>query len=251
VQGREQSYLLPPLPMRVASLVPEGAQSIREAPAPTLEAIAARQFRARLFRIVATILFGVAALTAILALVRWMRQGRVEKPQVERVFVANRRILGAVRNDLRDIQQQTRHGGWSVEAAARALAAVRIVASYAAGRAVVQRAVDREAAAGEILVAGGWLAPRRVAVSGSTTAHEMAAAARGDLTGTDLDEALGHLNRARYGRTPALEPGPLDDALATAITAADRVAARYTRVAETRAAIVAAMRAWRPRAWAR
>lgn len=251
LQGREQSYQLPPIPMRVASLVPGGAQSIRELRAPSLAAIAARGFRARLFRIVATILFGLAALTALLALVRWMREGRVERPQAARVFVANRTILGAVRRELRGLQHETQRAGWSVEAAARALAAARIVASFATRRAVVQRPVDHHADDGELLLIGAWPARRRIAVSGSTTAHELAASAHGEFTGTDLETALARFNAARYGRTPALDAGRLDDALATAIQAADRVAARHTWMAEAREAMANALRAWRPRAWAR
>ena len=61
MQGREQTYVLPPLSIRVASLVPESARHIRETSVPTLTAIGGREFRARLFRLVALILFGVAA----------------------------------------------------------------------------------------------------------------------------------------------------------------------------------------------
>src|SRR5687767_1166395 len=45
-QGRDQSYLLPPIPMRVLSLVPRMAADIRDASGQTFETIESRRFQA-------------------------------------------------------------------------------------------------------------------------------------------------------------------------------------------------------------
>ena len=112
VQGREQSYELPPLTIRVASLVPESARGIREPAVPSFAAIASRAFRARMFRTVALILFGVAALTLAVAIARWFREGRTETERAARDLLSNRTVLAAVRRELAEVEQETRNGGW-------------------------------------------------------------------------------------------------------------------------------------------
>ncbi len=250
VQGREQSYELPPIPMRVASLVPETARSIRESGVPTFGAIAAREFRARMFRVVALILFGVAALTLAVALVRWVRQNRHQTLQAARPLLPNRAVLAGVRRELRVIQDEARGAGWSAETVARALAAARIVASYLTKRPVVQRPVDQSAGDGELLMTRGWLSRRRVAVSATTTAptEDVASAA---LTASNLDSALERLTVARYGRSQELDSLALTDALDTVLRAGDRVAAHHTWLAEAIDSLRQSLRGWRPRAWAR
>ena len=250
VQGREQSYELPAIAMRVASLVPDTARDIRESSVPTFGAIAAREFRARMFRVVAITLFAVAALTIAVAAVRWIRQNRTQSEQAARPLLPNRAVLAGVRAELRAIQQATRGEGWSTGTVARALAAARIVASYLTGRAVVQQAANRPASGGELLVAGGWLPRRRIAVSGTTTAAPDGAVSA-ELGATDLDSALRQLTTARYGRSQELDAPALGDALETVMRAADRAAARHTWLAEAAGSLRQTARGWRPRAWAR
>ena len=251
VQGREQSYQLPPIAMRVSSLVPENARSIREPAVPSFAAIAAREFRARMFRLVALILFGVAALTFVVAALRWFRQGRTSTASADRPILSNRAVLTAVRHDLRGVQTETRGDGWTPAAVARTLGAARVVASYLTGRPVVQRALDGAPADGELVINRRWPSRRPVAFSGSATAHEPTPSAAAALAATDLDAALRRLTSARYGRSPSLDSAPLDDSLATVMRAADSVASKHTRMAEAVASLRASMRTWRPRAWAR
>jgi hypothetical protein len=250
VQGREQTYQLPPIPMRISSLVPEDARSIREPAVPSFAAIAAREFRARMFRLVALILLGVAALMLAVATLRWFRQGRTAAVQADRPILSNRAVLAAVRRDLRVIQNETRADGWTAATVGRTLAAARVVTSYLTGRPIVQRRLDGAAADGELVVGRRWPSPRRVAFSGSATAHEPGETAAA-LAATNLDSALRRLTSARYGRSPSLESPPLDDALASVISAADNVASKHTWIAEAIASLRQSMRAWRPRAWAR
>ncbi len=249
VQGREQSYELPPLTIRVASLVPESARSIRESAVPSLADIAGRAFRARLFRTIALILFGIAALTLAVAVARWFREGRSATEHATRHLLPNRTVLGTVRRELHAVERETRSAGWSPEAVSRALVAARVVASYASGRPVVQRIANGDVASGELLMVSGWPLRRHVAVSSSTTAD--ASNTGVGSAGIDMDSALTSLTAARYGRKPSLDASALDDALATVRRSADRVASRHTWLAETFDSLRDAIKGWRPRAWAR
>jgi len=251
VQGREQTYNLPPIPLRITTLVPDQARHIRESGVPTLTQIASREFRARMFRLVALILFGVAGLTLAVAIVRRLTQKRGERTEATRHLVPARAILGSVRAELRSLRQETR-GGWSPDSVARGLTVSRIVGSYVAGHSIAQRPITGEVSPGELRVGGGFLSRRAVAVSGATTGqslngHGSASAA----LAPDMDNALMNLTRAHYGRTDALDGSSLDDALATASRAADRVASRHSWLAETSAAAARSVRGWMPDAWAR
>jgi hypothetical protein len=253
LQGREQTYVLPPLPMNVASLVPDTAMHIRESRVPTLAEIAAREFRARMFRLVAFILFAVAGLTIAVAAVRWTRQRLTEGHAAQQHLLSHRAVLSAVRRELRSLQGQTR-GGWSPDLVGRALAAARLVASYLAGQTVAQRELEGKTSEGELLISGGLFKRRRVAVSGSTTAERLRAAQRpadSTLTAADLEDALRRLTAARYGRSESLDSSALGDALATCLRAVDGVAAKHTWIAETTRSARQSVLGWRPRAWAR
>ncbi|HXG88173.1 MAG TPA: hypothetical protein VNJ02_07550 [Vicinamibacterales bacterium] len=251
VQGREQSYALPAIPMRVSSLVADNATHIREMTVPSLGEIAAREFRARMYRLLALILFGVAALTLAVALVRWARSRRTPTEVADTRLLSHRTVLGGVRRELRDLQQATRGAGWTPELVARALAAARVVASYMTGQPVPQRVSAQQATNGEVVLRG-TLGRRNIAVSGAATAQGLTSARHttSDIAASDLDTALLQLTTARYGRA-APESGDLDAAVATVIRAADRVAKRFTRVAETMGSVRQSARGWRPQAWVR
>ena len=68
LQGRDQSYILPPLSLRVLSLVPADATDIRDTPSVTFQDIDQRGFRANLLTVIGGVLFAVAALLTLLAL---------------------------------------------------------------------------------------------------------------------------------------------------------------------------------------
>ena len=248
IQGREQTYVLPAISMRVASLVPDSARHIRESGLPTLDQIASREFRARLLRIIALTLFGVAALTAILAMVRWFRDRRVVTPESQRQLLTDRAILSGVRRELASVQQQGR-GGWTPELLGQALAATRIVASYVANLPVAQR-VSATAATGELAIAGGWIPRRRAVVAGSTTPAGLARLTT-STEASDLHDALLALTSARYRKADTLDDGAIDAAMSSAVRAADRVSSRYTVVAEALSSLQRLVRSWRPQAWAR
>jgi hypothetical protein len=245
VQGREQVYEMPAIVMRVNSLVSSDARHIRETPVPSLDDIAAREFRARMARLVAMILFGIAGLTLVVALLGWLRAKRKGELTAARHFVPHRAVLAGVRRELRDVQQQTR-GGWDVETVARALAASRLTASYLAGQTVSQTEVE-QTATGQLSFDRGFLGRRRIGVSAATTGS----AVRGHKQAPDFDDALSTMTAARYGRAQTYDAGALNDALASALRANDRAAAQHTWIAELGRALWQAFRGWMPRAWAR
>ena len=246
VQGREQTYELPALTMRINSLVANDARHIREAPVPSLVAIAARDFRARMFRVIALILFGLAGLMIVVTLLRWVRQRRKADLATARHLLPARAVLATVRGELAAVRRVTRGGGWSLDTLARTLAAARIVGSYYTGQPVVQHEADT-LAGGELGINRGLIGRRRVAVSAAVTAFALQ-----DHPGAgDLDRAVTTLTAARYGRTDTFDHAALDDALNTVIAAADRAAARHTWLAETGRSFGQAIRGWAPRAWAR
>jgi hypothetical protein len=246
VQGREQSYELPALTMRINSLVANDANHIREAAVPSLDAIAAREFRARMFRVIALILFGIAALSLAVALLGWVRQRRKQDMVAARHLLPNRTVLAGVRRELADVRRQAQQAGWDLDTVARALAAARVVAGYAAGHAVSQRETET-AAGGELLLSRGLFGRRRVSVSASATPLMV----RDSATAGDLDRALSTFTAARYGREGTYDAGALDEAATTVTRAADRVASQHTWLAETARSITAALRGRAPRAWAR
>ena len=245
VQGREQSYELPALTMRINSLVANDARHIREAAVPSLDQIATRELRARMFRLVALILFGIAGLTLLIALLGWLRRSRKADLVTARHFLPHRTVLASVRRELAEIQRQTRGAGWNLDDAARALAAARIVGSYFSGQAVAQHEAA-QATGGELAVASGVMGRRRVVVSAATTGLALEHSSAGDL-----DTALRTLSAARYGRGDTYDNSALDDALGSVMRAAERAASRHSWLAESSRSIGQTVRGWAPQAWAR
>ena len=162
MQGREQTYVLPAMAMRVASLVPETARHIRESGVPTFGEIAAREFRARMFRLIALILFGVAALMLAVAVVRWLVGAERANPTRRTASAAPSRRARGVRGELRAIQRRHARRMDAGDRGTRAAAARDRgeLPRGPAGRAA--RSTDRRAAA-SLLRRGGWLLapPRR------------------------------------------------------------------------------------------
>ena len=78
-QGRDQQYILPPLPMRILSLVPKSADDIRDASGQTFASIESRRCRASLATTTAWVSFAFAAVFGIFALVRATSQLRAKK----------------------------------------------------------------------------------------------------------------------------------------------------------------------------
>ena len=223
VQGRDFMYAMPALPVRILSLVPDHATEIQEPGASTFEQIEDRSFRATLLRGLAIVLFVLGAITTAVVLVGFARRRAAATPAGRGLTDAA--VLQGVRKELAEIQQASRDAGWTPPLAGRALAALRIAASYAAGRPVSQKtaALDGSSMDGQIAL-DGWLG-RAAYVSGAATAQTL-----GDHD--ELREALVRFTAVRYGREKevGLDAAALNEALDRSLDFVDRMASERTKV---------------------
>jgi len=231
IQGRDQTYLMPPQSIRVMSLVPADASDIRDTSAETFGDIDQRAFRANLFTVIGVTLFVVAGLLALLALVRLVRRYRTAATATERP-ITDGAILRGVGRELAAVRRDRNGGGgWTPELAARALAALRVAATYAVGRRVGYQTINPHLRPAESLLSDGRLVLRSglfrgkpIAVSGAITAQSVArelarrgvpANARRTSMLESLAQALSAFTVAGYSRDRKLDGVALDEALST------------------------------------
>jgi hypothetical protein len=218
-QGRDLGYVLPPLPMRILSLVPRTAADIRDASGDTFAASESHRFRSSAAFIAAAICFVFAALFVVLAAVRVARRFRRKETVARMLPVPS--MLRACLRALADVRAEAR-GGWTPALVRRALAALRIAAAVAVGRQVSQAFVDRSAAErdGQLAVRTGLLRRKRAVLSAPTTARVIAeqlgrnhSGARTVASLEQLGEALQVYSAARYGRNGQVDAVALNSAL--------------------------------------
>jgi hypothetical protein len=253
VEGRDQTYLLPPLSMRILSLVPADAADIRDSGSETFADVDSRSFRANLFVVIGGVLFALAGLVAILTLVRLYMRTRAPATAADRL-IGDGAILRSVGRELSAVQREREGGGWTSDLAARALAALRIVGTYALGRQAsrlvvggppaetppsLSAAADKPAPStqqpaasnGSILVKAGWPKSKTIAVSGSVTPRAVANAIQRSNNGRrpgeleSIEAALSRFTVAQYGQRAG--NAPLDDqALDESLAAGQQVLKR-------------------------
>jgi hypothetical protein len=236
IQGRDQSYVLPGQSIRIVSMVPTDASDIRDTTTETFTDVDARSFRANLLVVIGGVLFSLAGLMALLAVVRLVSRFRKPASATERL-VSDGAILGAAGRELAAVKRARDDGAWSPELAGRALAAVRVIAAYALGYKLGQSTIgtreltdgSHHAQAGNVIVRTGWPKTKRIAVSGSVTSQAVAnELARGHATGAraamleSLEQALTRFTTAQYGREPGLDAAALDESLAAGVRAQRR-----------------------------
>jgi hypothetical protein len=226
VQGREQSYSLPPASIRLISIVPDSTSDIREAPAAAFTRIEDRESRANLLQTIAGVLFGLAGVIVLMMLIGMMRK-KTKTTAAAQAHLGPRTVLAAANRELNEVQQASR-GGWTPELAARALAALRIAGTYSIGKTVGQRPViaSENPLEGELVVTRS-LGRGRAFVSGAVTT-ETAALAKAPH---GLSEALKTLTMARYGRTEKFDANA-DEAVATAIRVTKQQQSEHSMVSE-------------------
>jgi hypothetical protein len=221
-QGRDQTYMLPALPMRILSLVPRSASDIRDASGQTFASIASRRFRSSLARVLAWASFAFATVLAIFALVRAIGHFRSKRTvTVHKLPVPS--VLGGCLDAISDVAQDASRTGWSPDLARRAVAAMRIAGAVALDRPVAQDFVGHDAVEqeGQVTVRRGWIRPRRVLLSASVTSKVIARtldngrrlrpASRTRLE--SIAEALGVFSAASYGRNGKADASALDAAV--------------------------------------
>jgi len=246
IQGRDQTYLMPPQSVRVMSLVPADASDIRDTSAETFSDLDQRAFRANLFTVVGTTLFVVAGLLALLAVVRVVRRYRTATTAIERP-ITDGAILRGVGRELAAVRRDRNNGGgWTPELAARALAALRAVATYAVGRRVGYQIVNPHQRVPESLLTDGTLVLRSglfrgkpVAISGAVTSQSIArelardgvpSNARRTAMLESLARALSAYTVAGYGRDGKVDDAALDEALSTGFDVLKRMRLEQTWV---------------------
>lgn len=239
-QGREQSYSLPRTSMRLISLVPDDTADIREAAAAPFTEIENRDSRANLLQTIAGVLFGLAAVIALVMLISMLRRKKVVTKSTQ-LHLAPRSILSAVAKELDEVQRASR-GGWTPELAGRALAAARIAGAYATKHAIGQRApIVGEVPVDGVLVVKSF-GRGDVFVSGGTTTQTAAAI-------PELADALRTLTVARYGRVEKVD-ADADGALEAARRVTSEQRSAHSLIKEWGAAFAANLVDLRKKVWA-
>jgi hypothetical protein len=226
--GRDQTYQLPPIPMRIASLVPAKNSDIRDAAQNTFAEIENRRVRATGELVVAAIAFGFAVVLLGLAVVRVVGRYRVRTPAAERTLGLSA-VLRGVLAEARRVKDDAA-GGWTPELVSRALTVLRIGGAVALGRSVTQAIVDSDVAPreGQLALRKGLLRSRRSLVSNATTAQTITRVraktngrmdARTEELLKEFEESLTVLSAARYGRSATLQSSALDSAFENGVEA--------------------------------
>jgi hypothetical protein len=231
-QGRDQQYILPPLPMRILSLVPKSADDIRDASGQTFASIESRRFRASLATTTAWVSFAFAVVFGVFALVRATSQLRAKKKGIVKPLPASS-VLSASLSTLARVKADASHAGWTSELSRRAASALRIAGAVALNKPVTQQFVGPEVAEreGQLTVFSGWPRRKRVLLSAATTSrtivsamnngHNPSANTRANLA--SISDALGVLSTSGYGRQTKEDVAALDSALAESTQAVRRI----------------------------
>jgi len=175
LEGRDLSYLLPLMPIKVLSMVPSDASDIRDASEASLAAVDSLRFRSSLFRVL-TIVFGaLAAVMLVLALVPWARStSTASSAQLGRV--PDRVVLNRVADELGELQKRVA-GGWTDDEVARGLWLTRVIAAAAIDHPISQKAFTGGALPeGRLRVQHGLIKPISVTLSSPATVDDLARA---------------------------------------------------------------------------
>jgi hypothetical protein len=222
-QGRERTYELPPLSMRVMSLVPRGVSDIRDASPEAFADIERRRFRARIALVVASICFGLAAILLISAALKASRRFRTGRAAAKPGLSPGAVLRGCLRETGR-VRSDVARGGWTPALVGRALTVFRIAGASALSRPITQTAlgVAGNGREGELEVRGGLLLRKRTRVSAPTTGQAFDSRARSGngqrpdaASGPLLDsigQAIGEFTAARYTTNGPLDIKALDEA---------------------------------------
>jgi len=231
--GRDQTYQLPPIPMRIASLVPAKNTDIRDAASNTFGEIENRRVRSTGEFVAAAIAFGFAVVLLAFALVRVVGRYRVRTPAAERLLGLGAVMSGVLR-EARSVKADA-EGGWTPELASRALTVLRIGGAVALGRPVAQSIVDSHVTPreGQLALRKGLFRSRRSLVSNATTAETIARSmantngrpinARTEAILKELEHSLAVLSVARYGRNATFDSSTLGSAFDNGIDALQKL----------------------------
>lgn len=206
LQGRERAYLLPPLSMRVLSLVPRNAGDIRDGSAETFAALERRRFRANVELVAAATCFAFALVLAGLGAARVFERHRKRAPPKTRTLPAGAVLRGCLR-EIGRLKSDVTRTGWNPDLAGRALTVFRIAGAVALARPVAQSLVDLDMKGreGQLAIRKGVFRARRALLSAPTTADAIAR----ELTDGNGAPSRSALWRAKLGapEMPAASEG--------------------------------------------
>lgn len=206
-QGRERTYVLPPLPMKILSLVPARADDIEDAAAYSFVGMERRRNQAAMAFMVGCGLLAAGALCVILflgSLFNTMRVRRVAAP----FRVTEWRVVAGCRSALRQLALAADRDGWTDARVGEALALLRVLGAVAVRKPVRQQiaARDRVTETGEWMLRRLSLRRPRIAVSAAVTAAQLrehasqtSPSSAGEVI-EDLAVALAACSEVRYGR---------------------------------------------------
>jgi len=218
------------LPVRVLSLVPADARTIREPSAVTFAELDEAAFDASLMR---TAGFAIAALGAIGLLAALASAARTRRPAgAQPSRLAEHVVLRHVQRELQDVQRSREAEGWNTALVVRALAAVRVVAAYVAKLEPVQRPVDRHDPSSDGVLVLSARDGRRTIISSAVTAARV----RKNPDAEAIADAMQSLTRGLYGREAIGNPAALDAALGAAQAATSHLTHEHGWLARTRSA---------------
>jgi hypothetical protein len=180
VEGPDQRYALPPIAVRILSLVPDTERDIRDTTMGTFSSLDEARSRADVLVTAGLVISALGAGLAVLGMTT-MLIARRRGPRAGRGgMLSDVTVVRAVRRELASIRRERASSGWTPALIGRALAALRVLAAYALGRPVTQRRVDQPAATYDGAVALlGWGERRpRIVASGAVTTESVASALR-------------------------------------------------------------------------
>jgi hypothetical protein len=200
----------------VLSLVPAGANDIRDTPADTFGDIETRLFWSNLLLIVATVAFVLAGLAIVMMIASTaVRRRAAAATRIRTVSPVS--VLRAASRELGAIRSASQSEGWTSELAGRAAAAARLAGAVALSRPVTQKDVARDASPGEGQVAAASLLPAlrgtRMVLSAAVTPASVSVNGRRSEAWSSLSQALQAFTAARYSRN-GIDGTALDSALA-------------------------------------
>jgi hypothetical protein len=211
LQGRDLTYVLPPLTVRVLSMVTADSPDIRDSSGQSFSVPEELRLRAGVLEIAAITLAALGLLMIVVVLVRFVRGARKGTVAGERLL-GDRAILGRADRELSDVQRDAGQG-WNEPLAGRALAASRIAAACAMDRRFLGRGapITLSSAATSDDVARELA---RMSVDGDPVRRQ---------TLEGLLAALTTFGQMQYGRGTAADRGSLDAALSGAIASTRRL----------------------------
>lgn len=247
-QGRDQTYALPPLSLRVLSLVAGSARDIRDSTSMTFADLDARRFRARTYGMAGWFFYALAAGVAALGLARLYRAMRSPATATVVTTVSGGAVLKAATRELAAVSRAKQGQGWTDDLVGRAAAALRIIASYAIGKPAAQtKGVAADVHGGQIALSQGLIRRRHALVSASVTPQDMTLAAASNGAVQQLRDGIIALTAARFGRVE-LDESSLDQAVSAAGPLARSLAFRYSWPMVQWRKVTSALSNWKGRA---